>query len=73
MAWTCNACTEVHPEFHLQCSCGSTRQRTDIDTAASVSHAVSETSGQASIVRTAIMAAFAATNRGDNTAATRDR
>ena len=66
MAWTCNACTEVHPEFHLQCSCGSTRQRTDIATAASIAHTITETTVHAAVVRNAIAAAFAATNRGHN-------
>ena len=66
MAWTCNACTELHPEFHLQCSCGYTRQRTDIATAASIAHTITETTVHAAVVRNAIAAAFAATNRGHN-------
>eukprot|EP00956_Cyclotella_meneghiniana_P023845 scaffold47104_cov36-Cyclotella_meneghiniana.AAC.1 len=71
MGWTCNICTLLNPEIYLQCPCGSPRQRTDIAAAASVARVVSATPAQAVIVETAIVAALAATGRGDNTAVAR--
>ena len=58
MGWSCKDCTELHPEDHLQCSCGQTRQETDYDTAVSVATAVADNSVDRAVIRNAIVAAL---------------
>ena len=45
MGWSCQQCTEYHPEDHLQCGCGFTRNGTDYATAVSVATAVANNTG----------------------------